>query len=102
MVHALLRVMDNETDCPKPVNLGNPDEMTVLELLEHIIALTKTNARVTHLPLPVHDLVAAVPTSHGQGRSWAGNLKLICVQAWSVPAAGLGAKLPVCRKVTAM
>ena len=55
MVAGLIALMDAEFDGTEPVNLGNPDEMTVNELLGHVIALTRTRARVVHRPLPVDD-----------------------------------------------
>ncbi len=38
-----------------PVNLGNPEEMTVLALAERIAALTETSSGVESIPLPVDD-----------------------------------------------
>jgi dTDP-glucose 4,6-dehydratase len=39
----------------EPVNVGNPDEMTVLEFAETIRRLTGTSAPIVHRPLPVDD-----------------------------------------------
>lgn len=55
MVAGLMALMDAEFDGMEPVNLGNPHEMTVNELLGHVVALTGTRARVVHRPLPVDD-----------------------------------------------
>jgi len=38
-----------------PVNIGNPDEVSVLELAEHIGKLTGGSCAVTFVPLPVDD-----------------------------------------------
>jgi dTDP-glucose 4,6-dehydratase len=38
-----------------PVNLGNPDEMTILELARAILDLTGSKSRVVFKPLPVDD-----------------------------------------------
>ncbi|MCK6650486.1 MAG: GDP-mannose 4,6-dehydratase, partial [Bacteroidia bacterium] len=38
-----------------PVNLGNPEEYTVVELAKKIILLTKSHSKIIHLPLPVDD-----------------------------------------------
>ncbi|MHB1710221.1 MAG: UDP-glucuronic acid decarboxylase family protein [Acidimicrobiales bacterium] len=38
-----------------PVNIGNPDEYTVLELARTIIDITGSASTVVHLPLPVDD-----------------------------------------------
>ena len=47
--------MDAEIDGMEPVNLGNPNELTINELLTHVVALTGTTAPVVHRPLPVDD-----------------------------------------------
>jgi dTDP-glucose 4,6-dehydratase len=39
----------------EPVNLGNPDECTILELAELVTELTGSGAPVEHLPLPEDD-----------------------------------------------
>ncbi|MCB0346932.1 MAG: GDP-mannose 4,6-dehydratase, partial [Bdellovibrionales bacterium] len=38
-----------------PVNLGNPTEMTVKELAQEVLTLTKSSATITNLPLPADD-----------------------------------------------
>lgn len=38
-----------------PMNIGNPAEMTVLQLAERIIALTGSRSRIVFKPLPVDD-----------------------------------------------
>ncbi|WP_431470870.1 UDP-glucuronic acid decarboxylase family protein [Sphingosinithalassobacter sp. LHW66-3] len=55
LVDGLLRLMDSESDGMEPVNLGNPDELTVNELLGHILKLTGSDAPVVHKPLPKDD-----------------------------------------------
>ena len=55
MVDGLIRLMESETEALEPVNLGNPDERTVRELLDAVLVLTGRSAKVTHLPLPVDD-----------------------------------------------
>ena len=51
----LIRLMRHAGPQPGPVNLGNPDEVTVAALAERIAALIGTSAPVTHLPLPIDD-----------------------------------------------
>ena len=55
MVEGLIRLMESEPDDLAPVNLGNPEEYTILELLERVIAETGTTANVVRLPLPTDD-----------------------------------------------
>ncbi len=43
------------SDYPYPVNVGNPDEITIKEFGEEIIKLTGTSQKLISLPLPVDD-----------------------------------------------
>jgi nucleoside-diphosphate-sugar epimerase len=43
------------SDYHLPVNLGNPGELTVLELAEMIRRLTGSSSEIVNLPLPVDD-----------------------------------------------
>lgn len=43
------------SDYPHPVNIGNPDEITIKEFGEEIIKLTGTNQKLISLPLPTDD-----------------------------------------------
>jgi UDP-glucuronate decarboxylase len=38
-----------------PVNLGNPNEMTIVELAKKIISLTGSNSKIVHKTLPQDD-----------------------------------------------
>jgi UDP-glucuronate decarboxylase len=38
-----------------PVNLGNPDEFTILALAKKIIKLTSSSSRIVHEPMPEDD-----------------------------------------------
>ncbi len=39
----------------EPVNIGNPEEMTLLEIAQTIIRMTGSRSRIVHGPLPVDD-----------------------------------------------
>jgi len=43
------------SDYAYPVNVGNPDEITIAEFAEEIIKLTGTDQKVVYKPLPVDD-----------------------------------------------
>jgi len=43
------------SDYAQPVNLGNPDEITILDFAEEIVQLTKTDQKIVFEPLPVDD-----------------------------------------------
>jgi dTDP-glucose 4,6-dehydratase len=53
LVEGLIRLM--ESDVTGPCNLGNPNEMTMLELAEHVNQALDNPAGVIHKPLPTHD-----------------------------------------------
>jgi UDP-glucuronate decarboxylase len=55
MVEGLIALMNNEEIGQEPINLGNPEELTISDLLEKVLALTGSRARVVHKPLPVDD-----------------------------------------------
>ncbi len=43
------------SDYAKPVNIGNPDQITLKEFAEEIIALTGTKQKIVYKPLPQDD-----------------------------------------------
>ncbi len=53
LVEGLFRLMGSQA--VEPVNLGNPNEMTIRQLAERILALTGSSSRVVYRPLPVDD-----------------------------------------------
>ncbi len=52
-VRGLIALFDS--DLTGPVNIGNPDEYTVLELAHTVVELLGSSSEVVHLPLPVDD-----------------------------------------------
>jgi UDP-glucuronate decarboxylase len=55
LVEAMLRMMNTERGFTGPVNIGNPDECSMLQLAETILRMTKSNSRLVFLPLPGDD-----------------------------------------------
>jgi len=53
LVEGIYKLMLSELN--EPVNIGNPKEMTVLELAERIIKLTNSKSKIVHKPLPIDD-----------------------------------------------
>ena len=49
------------SDYPYPVNIGNPDEITIKEFAEEIIKLTGTKQKVVYKPLPKDDPMQRQP-----------------------------------------
>lgn len=54
MVEGLIKMMENKKGFTGPVNLGNPAEVSILELAKTIRRLTGSKSRLIFLPLP-HD-----------------------------------------------
>jgi len=48
MIGGLVRLMATPEDVTGPVNLGNPDELSVLDLARLVIALTGSRSRILH------------------------------------------------------
>jgi dTDP-glucose 4,6-dehydratase len=53
LVDGVWRMMERGTS--EPVNLGNPQEMTLLELAKRILRLTNSRSEIVFRPLPVDD-----------------------------------------------
>ena len=49
------RVVTNHESVHNPVNIGNPHELTVLEIANTVIELTKSKSQIECLPLPIDD-----------------------------------------------
>jgi UDP-glucuronate decarboxylase len=55
LVDGLLRLMRSPETITGPINLGNPNEFTMLELAKQIIELTNSKSQLVFKPLPVDD-----------------------------------------------
>jgi len=55
LVEGLTRMMESDRGFSGPVNLGNPEEFSMLELAQRIIQLTKSKSRIQFKPLPQDD-----------------------------------------------
>ena len=49
------------SDLAGPVNIGNPDEATVLQIAERIIRLSGSRSGIEHIPLPEDDPMSRCP-----------------------------------------
>ena len=61
LVNALLLLMDTGDDFIGPVNLGNPDEFTIMELANKVIELTGSKSQIIYKPLPSDDPMQRQP-----------------------------------------
>jgi UDP-glucuronate decarboxylase len=55
LIEGMIRTMNTGDSFTGPVNLGNPDEFSMLELAEKVIALTNSKSKIVYLPLPADD-----------------------------------------------
>lgn len=56
LIVGLLKMMDAPDDCTGPINLGNPDEFTILRLAEHVVEMTGSPSKIVRAkPLPEDD-----------------------------------------------
>src|SRR6187200_576416 len=53
LIEGIYRLL--KSDYPYPVNIGNPDEITILQFAEEIIKLTGTKQKIVFKPLPKDD-----------------------------------------------
>ena len=60
LIEGMVRMMECE-EFTGPLNLGNPEEFTMLALAEMIIRLTKSESHIIHMPLPEDDPVQRKP-----------------------------------------
>ncbi len=55
LIEAILRLMRTDQAVTGPVNLGNPEEFSILELAEEILKLTHSRSKIIYKPLPSDD-----------------------------------------------
>lgn len=55
LVEAMTRMMDTADEFIGPVNIGNPNEFTMLELAQTVIDLSGSSSKIIFLPLPQDD-----------------------------------------------
>lgn len=55
LIEGMIRTMATDDDFIGPVNLGNPNEFTMLELAQKVIELTESKSKLIFEPLPQDD-----------------------------------------------
>mgnify|MGYP003590304020 CR=1 FL=1 len=55
MIDGLIRLMNGPDDCTGPVNIGNPEDVSILELAEIVKKLTGSRSKLIYKPLPDDD-----------------------------------------------
>jgi UDP-glucuronate decarboxylase len=71
LIEGMVRMMNTE-NFTGPVNLGNPEEYTILELAQKIITMTGSKSKIVYKPLPSDDPTQRQPdiTLAGQKLGW--------------------------------
>jgi UDP-glucuronate decarboxylase len=55
LINGIVSMMATDKSVSGPVNLGNPNEFTMLELASKVIELTNSSSKIVHKPLPQDD-----------------------------------------------
>src|SRR5881409_2708440 len=55
LIEGMIRLMDTGPEVTGPVNIGNPNEFTIRELADQVIALTGSKSEIVQHPLPTDD-----------------------------------------------
>jgi UDP-glucuronate decarboxylase len=61
LIEGVIRMMNTPGNFSGPVNLGNPEEYSILELAQKIIALTQSSSKIVYKPLPEDDPLQRKP-----------------------------------------
>jgi len=78
LIEAMLKMMATKDEFIGPVNTGNPDEFTILELAQKVIEMTNSNSKIIYLPLPQDDPMQRKPdiTLAKKELNWEPKIKL--------------------------
>jgi UDP-glucuronate decarboxylase len=55
LIDAMVKTMSSEDGFTGPVNIGNPDEFTILQLAETILRISGSKSKIIYKPLPSDD-----------------------------------------------
>ena len=61
LIDGMIKMMDNEQNFAGPVNLGNPQEFTMIELAQKVLDITKSNSKIVYKELPQDDPMQRKP-----------------------------------------
>jgi UDP-glucuronate decarboxylase len=60
LIIGLIKLFFKE-NCHHPINIGNPDPITMEDLAVEVIKLTKSKSKISHMPLPSDDPINRIP-----------------------------------------
>jgi UDP-glucuronate decarboxylase len=61
LLDGMIRLMNSPAGVTGPINVGNPEEFTMIELADAVIRLTNSSSKIIHLPLPSDDPLQRKP-----------------------------------------
>lgn len=61
LIDGIIRMMNSRESLTGPINLGNPEEFTILELAQKVIELTDSNSELVYKSLPEDDPLKRKP-----------------------------------------
>jgi len=61
LINGFQLFMNSNDNFHGPVNLGNPNEFTIIELAKKVLEITESNSKIINLPLPEDDPVQRCP-----------------------------------------
>ncbi|MEC5164339.1 UDP-glucuronate decarboxylase [Flavobacterium sp. PL11] len=61
LVEGMVKMMASSNGFTGPVNIGNPDEFTIMELAKKVIAITNSNSKIIYKALPSDDPLMRKP-----------------------------------------
>ena len=61
LIEGFIRLMSTDDNFTGPINLGNPEELSIKELTGTILELTKSKSNIDYFPLPTDDPVRRRP-----------------------------------------
>jgi UDP-glucuronate decarboxylase len=86
LIDGMVRMMNYTEGLVGPVNIGNPNEFTMLELAQAVIELTGSTSRLLHQPLPSDDPKQRQPdiTTARERLGWAPKVELVEGLGWTI------------------
>jgi UDP-glucuronate decarboxylase len=55
LIDGMIKFMESDKEITGPINMGNPNEFTILELAEHVLKLTSSRSKIIFKALPEDD-----------------------------------------------
>ena len=79
LIEGMIRMMNSRNEFLGPVNIGNPNEFTMLELARKIINIVNSKSKINYLALPIDDPKQRQPDislAKKELRGWEPNIQL--------------------------